>query len=547
MTKSERAGRPMGASKPQILVSHAFALSRRGATTVRAALLGAAACAVSGAGAVHAADLLPANKAAPVEYVRICEPYGLGFFYVPGTDTCLKFGTLALFEARGFDPSYRVSPQGIAGVGGAKFATTAPITAYYNQRSRDAEGYSALGRVELDSRTKTDYGDLRAFLRVDNQYTSGGNAAGGAGSSSLGASVVNIYAGSTVQRDTSYLNKGFVQFAGLTAGRAQSFFDFYADAYNYFSLRGSDNPLPALIAYTATFGPAYSASVSLEDQASRRPNGQSVINSAGVAYSAAVAGARVPDVVVNLRTEQDWGAAQLTGAAHQDATTLFPSTALAAPPTTYAFPTNSANTYGYAFQAGVSFKLDKLLSQGDRLWLQAAYEKGALSYINGVTGFTGTANGQRWMGQGISGVDYAKGWDRPLDSDCVWTGPTPALSTCQEQHGVALVAAFRHYWVPNISSAIYGSFYKLNYTPAARYGLGGGVGVTNDTEERAGAQIVWTPVSGLDIGGELSVVTAYQGRPVGLISDAALEKLGLPIFRNNQNVLQGRIRIQRYF
>ena len=31
-------------------------------------------------------------KAAPVEYVKVCSLYGAGFFYIPGTDTCLKVG-----------------------------------------------------------------------------------------------------------------------------------------------------------------------------------------------------------------------------------------------------------------------------------------------------------------------------------------------------------------------------------------------------------------------------------------------------------------------
>src|SRR3954468_22454819 len=44
--------------------------------------------AVAGA---QAADL-PAKKAAAVEYVRVCSTYGAGFFYIPGTDTCLRVG-----------------------------------------------------------------------------------------------------------------------------------------------------------------------------------------------------------------------------------------------------------------------------------------------------------------------------------------------------------------------------------------------------------------------------------------------------------------------
>ncbi|HZH52421.1 MAG TPA: porin, partial [Microvirga sp.] len=39
----------------------------------------------------QAADL-PVKKAAPVEYVRVCSTYGAGFFYIPGTETCLRVG-----------------------------------------------------------------------------------------------------------------------------------------------------------------------------------------------------------------------------------------------------------------------------------------------------------------------------------------------------------------------------------------------------------------------------------------------------------------------
>ena len=52
-------------------------------------LLGSAAgiAAVTGA---QAADL--PVKAKPVEYVKVCSLYGAGFFYIPGTDKCIKIG-----------------------------------------------------------------------------------------------------------------------------------------------------------------------------------------------------------------------------------------------------------------------------------------------------------------------------------------------------------------------------------------------------------------------------------------------------------------------
>src|SRR3954471_4941804 len=94
-------------------------------------LLGSAA----GLAAAQAADL-PVTKAAPVEYVRVCSAYGAGFFYIPGTDTCLRVAGRARFE-------YNVSSA--------------------RQFSQDNTGFRSLGRLQLDARTQTAYGTLRAF------------------------------------------------------------------------------------------------------------------------------------------------------------------------------------------------------------------------------------------------------------------------------------------------------------------------------------------------------------------------------------------------
>ncbi len=62
---------------------------------VKSLLLGAAAGLVAVAGA-QAADL--PVKAKPVQYVKICSLYGAGFYYIPGTDTCLKVGGWVRYE-----------------------------------------------------------------------------------------------------------------------------------------------------------------------------------------------------------------------------------------------------------------------------------------------------------------------------------------------------------------------------------------------------------------------------------------------------------------
>ncbi len=63
--------------------------------SVKCLLMGSAA-GLMAVSAAQAADL--PVKAAPVEYVKVCNIYGAGFWYVPGTDTCMKIGTWVRYE-----------------------------------------------------------------------------------------------------------------------------------------------------------------------------------------------------------------------------------------------------------------------------------------------------------------------------------------------------------------------------------------------------------------------------------------------------------------
>ena len=238
-------------------------------------------------------------------------------------------------------------------------------------------------------------------------YGSNGSAALG----SLGQQLntFNTTAGTSASRTTTALNKAFLQFAGLTAGQAQSMFDFYADAYNYRNLRGS-NATVALLAYTATFGDGFSATLSAEDQADRRAAIGSTIAStteapitvggiSATSFQAQPGGSRVPEIVGNVRLDQPWGAAQLSAAAHQVDSSLFAASALTTPPTASAFPALTSNSFGFAVQGGLQLNTD-YISPGDKLWLQVAYEKGAFGYIAGNNlGFNyGSVNQNRFSG-----------------------------------------------------------------------------------------------------------------------------------------------------
>lgn len=54
---------------------------------IKSLLLGSAAALIAVSGA-RAADAVVVAEPEPAEYVKICDVYGAGYFYIPGTDTC---------------------------------------------------------------------------------------------------------------------------------------------------------------------------------------------------------------------------------------------------------------------------------------------------------------------------------------------------------------------------------------------------------------------------------------------------------------------------
>lgn len=105
---------------------------------IKSILLGTAAglMAVSGA---QAADLPGEPVPAAVDYVKVCDTFGAGFFYIPGTDTCLDISGRVRFRA----------------------------TAYESGADDDfTVQFRADARVDFDARTMTEYGQLRSFFRL---------------------------------------------------------------------------------------------------------------------------------------------------------------------------------------------------------------------------------------------------------------------------------------------------------------------------------------------------------------------------------------------
>src|SRR3569833_1544117 len=112
---------------------------------VKSLLLGTAAGLVAAAGA-QAADL--PVKAKPVQYVKICSLYGAGFYYMPGTDTCIKIGGFVRAEVNG-------NAQGSFAVMNAGDTSSNSFAQIQTWRSRAG--------VTLDTRSQTEYGTLRSY------------------------------------------------------------------------------------------------------------------------------------------------------------------------------------------------------------------------------------------------------------------------------------------------------------------------------------------------------------------------------------------------
>ena len=118
---------------------------------VKSLVLGSAAALVAMSGA-QAADL--PVKAKAVEYVRICSLYGAGFFYIPGTDTCIKLGGYLRVDTT-FNSSNVQDAPAWSGDSG--------------QMNRYRDYFSTHSRLALtvDTRTATEYGVVRTFGQGD--------------------------------------------------------------------------------------------------------------------------------------------------------------------------------------------------------------------------------------------------------------------------------------------------------------------------------------------------------------------------------------------
>jgi hypothetical protein len=468
---------------------------------VKNLVLGSAAAMLAMGGA-QAADL--PVKAKAVEYVRICSLYGAGFFYIPGTDTCIKLG--------GF---LRADLTVHGGFSNQPFWNGDPAV-----QDRFANQYNDYARMALtvDTRTATEYGVVRTFGQIDATW-----ATEGVGNSiNVGSSIEAIALSGAAFNNgagAGYLTPEFlfIQFAGFTFGKSASAYNTPWHGYpgnitaylvgGYDTVTGINN-----VQYTWQFGNGVSATIGIDDSSALGYNRTQIFNatlignpggpgtpatslittgpvptlpnlSSGISFSGSAnplftpmgtsySGNFAPDIVGNIRVDQAWGLFQFSVAAHDvspgywaSANTPNASTLVSGNNLTgievFGHPDSK---WGGAVSTALQIK-DIPTGAGDDVKIEGTVGEGATKYIIGTAAplpgsfYMTKANANTTAGTIAIGAI----------NDGVYGGwMTPLQAGVQLTRGWGFRGAFNHNWNPQWSSSLYGGIAQISYNQTAK-------------------------------------------------------------------------------
>jgi hypothetical protein len=482
-------------------------------TLGKSLLLGSAA-GLAFASAAHAADL-PVKAKAVAQYVRICTTYGTGYYYIPGTDTCVKYEGYVRAET-----NYNAQGGGTPNYNGAAGRQTRADTSEYSTRVRAWLG--------ADARQESEYGTVRSYFRIGIQNQN-----------------QNV--------SDFYFARAFVQFAGFTFGRAASPTDiFFLTPYAYSTTQiGSDTDGSGvnLVSYTAQFGNGWSFLIGTEEKAAARAKSVINLSSAGAlavgsAAASSASAQHYPDFEGVLRWDQTWGDIGAFVAGH-DASGGYYTTGAGVPAaisgTTLAGHPDEA--LGWAAGIGGELKLPNF-GAGDKVGFQFVYSEGAAGYA------TFNHNNAGLYGSGNS---VAVGW---LSDSVYATGTQVQLTTAW-----SIVGAYEHNWSTSWQTSVYGALLNVDYnaTATSLFCVAGttavaqtGVNTLSNCNPDysvwyVGSRTQWKPVKNLSLGLDVmytDVTTAFAG--TGVLGTVGARPAGAYSIRD-QGIVSAMFRVQKDF
>ncbi|EHR13246.1 porin omp2b, partial [Brucella abortus bv. 1 str. NI486] len=194
---------------------------------IKSLLLGSAAALVAASGA-QAADAIVAPEPEAVEYVRVCDAYGAGYFYIPGTETCLRVHGYVRYDVKGGDDVYSGTDRN-GWDKGARFA------------------------LRVSTGSETELGTLKTFTELRFNYAANNSGVDGKYGNETSSGTVMEFA--------------YIQLGGLRVGIDESefhtFTGYLGDVIND-DVISAGSYRTGKISYTFTGGNGFSAVIALE-------------------------------------------------------------------------------------------------------------------------------------------------------------------------------------------------------------------------------------------------------------------------------------------
>ncbi len=159
-------------------------------------LLLSSAAAFAVVGGAQAADL---SVAEPVDYVKVCDAFGAGYWYIPGTDTCIKIGGLVRMDIV-FHSNQTVD--------------------YVGSHSASWE-FATEAHVNVTAKSMTEYGPLTAFMELRAQSNNNDKT-----------NHWEAYPGNDTGKYGAYLDTAYLELGMLLVGRTGSVYD-YSGGFNW--------------------------------------------------------------------------------------------------------------------------------------------------------------------------------------------------------------------------------------------------------------------------------------------------------------------------
>ncbi len=261
---------------------------------IKSLLLGSAAALVAVSGA-RAADAIVVAEPEPAEYVRICDVYGAGYYYIPGTETCLKVGGYLRYDI------------GIGAFGHEDVLDKKDIA---NGVIDTNDTYYKLMRaqIQLDARSETEYGTLRGYMAINFDHKTATADAGLVGDDFEGLNY-------TYTTNSWNIDHAIIQLGGLTIAYSDSLFESLTDSAGTVindDIVAYSPGKSHYIAYTFDAGNGFSATIGVEE-GSTFINADTVLGwaaggtpSIGTRADGAL-DSYVPHVVAGASFTQGWG------------------------------------------------------------------------------------------------------------------------------------------------------------------------------------------------------------------------------------------------